>query len=311
MTLDVDWPAVVTRRQALAAGLGSGAITHRIGTKGRWQRILPGVYLTHTGPATEIERLEAALAYAGPEAIVNGLTACRLHELRSAPRGLVVHVLLPHRVHRPSVGFVAVRRTKDMPRFAHVNGVPTASVARAVIDGSRELPDLGAVRALVAESVQRRKTTIVQLRYELDHGAMAGSALVRAALREVRAGVRSAAEAAAREFVRRTGLPEPLWNCELYGPNDEWIARPDGYWEEAGAVLEVDSPEWHFTAAGWKWTMERHAHMTSYGLLVMHVAPSRIRDEPEAVAAELRSMLEVGRGRGGAPNVRSRRSATS
>lgn len=81
------------------------------------------------------------------------------------------------------------------------------------------------------------------------------------------------------------------------------VARPDAYWDEAGVVLEIDSQEWHLGAEQWKETMRRHSRMTSYGILVMHVPPSRVRDERAAVISELKAMLAAGLARGGAPDV--------
>ncbi|HVX44703.1 MAG TPA: hypothetical protein VHC49_12490 [Mycobacteriales bacterium] len=303
----MELATVVTRQDALNAGLTRGAIAHRLGPGGRWQRILPGIYLTHSGGASARERFEAALLYAGPDSMITGLSACRLHELRSAPRGIAIQVLAPHQTRRSNTGFVAIRRSRLLPRPVWMDGLAVAPVARAVIDGCRDLGNRSMIRALVTEAIQRRRTTVKYLFEELESGVRAGSLAVRETLHEVEAGVRSAAEAEAREAILGARLPDPAWNCDLVGPGGEWIARPDAYWDDAGVVLEIDSQEWHLGAQQWKDTMLRHSRMTSYGLLVIHVAPSRIRDEPEAVIAELRSTLEAGRARGGAPGVRIRR----
>ena len=59
---------VISRRQALAAGLTNDMVQHRIRAGGPWQRLLPGVYLTMTGAPTSDQRDTAALLYAGPGA---------------------------------------------------------------------------------------------------------------------------------------------------------------------------------------------------------------------------------------------------
>jgi hypothetical protein len=38
--------------------------------------------------------------------------------------------------------------------------------------------------------------------------------------------------------------------------------------------------------------------MSARGIIVLHFSPSRLRNEPAAVAAEIRSALEAGRQRG-------------
>lgn len=58
-------------------------------------------------------------------------------------------------------------------------GFPVTPVVRAVLDRARRLRDVDAVRALVAEAVQRRFCTPAQLALELDAGSKRGTALVR------------------------------------------------------------------------------------------------------------------------------------
>ena len=65
---------VVTRRQALRAGLTRSAIGTRIGT-GRWQRIYPGVLATFSGEPGREALLWAAVLRAGPGAALSHETA--------------------------------------------------------------------------------------------------------------------------------------------------------------------------------------------------------------------------------------------
>jgi hypothetical protein len=62
-----DQAGVVTRQQALGAGMSDGAIVARI-KFGRWQRVHFGVYATFTGPMTRDAQLWAAVLAAGPGA---------------------------------------------------------------------------------------------------------------------------------------------------------------------------------------------------------------------------------------------------
>src|SRR6478752_2482860 len=56
---------VITRVQALACGMPQSTLDRYIAPGGRWQRLLPGVYLAVTGAATQDQRELAALLYAG------------------------------------------------------------------------------------------------------------------------------------------------------------------------------------------------------------------------------------------------------
>jgi hypothetical protein len=56
-----------------------------------------------------------------------------------------------------------------------------------------------------------------------------------------------------------------LYNPWLY-VGEEFIARPDAWWPDAGVVVEVDSREWHLSPADWKRTLARHSRMGAFGL---------------------------------------------
>ena len=66
---------------------------------------------------------------------------------------------------------------------------------------------------------------------------------------------------------------------------------------DAGVAVEVDSRQWHLSPADWERTMARHSRMSALGITVLHYPPSRLHAEPRLVVAEIRSALEIGRGR--------------
>ena len=55
---------VITRTQALLCGMPHSTVDRYAAPGGRWQRLLPGVYLSLTGTATRDQREMAALLYA-------------------------------------------------------------------------------------------------------------------------------------------------------------------------------------------------------------------------------------------------------
>lgn len=294
---------LVTRQQALAAGMSPAAIRHQLATTRHWTYALRGVYAMQSGGLTTPQRWAAALAYGGEHALLGGPTAAALHGLRAVPRTNQVHLLLPHRVRRTCNGFVVVRRSLQMPEPWLADEWRAVPVARAVVDSCRGMTRIGDVRALLAESVQRRRTTVAALCHELDLGAKNGSRLARAVLEEVADGIRSASEGQARDIVLASSLPSPIWNADLFTIEGEWLCCTDGWWTEAGMALEVDSKRWHLSPESWQATQERHARMTSYGILVVHVAPHRLAEDSRSVTTELVRCYQTGRDRGGAPAV--------
>jgi hypothetical protein len=288
---------IITRSQTRTCGMSDAALRHRIREDGAWQVLLPGVYASCTGPATVQQRETAAVLYAGLRSVITGPAALASHRLR-APRTQVVDVLVPLERRRRSVAFVQVTRTSRMPGMLFSDGpISYAPPERAVADTVRGLRDIGEVRAVVADGVQRGTVLVWQLAEELTRGPVPGSARFRRVLEEVTDGVRLSAEADLRTLIKRERLPDPMYNPRLYA-GDTFIAVPDAWWPDAGVVVEVESRQWHLSPGDWEQTMARAARMGGYGIVVLHFPPTRLRDEPRRVAREIRAALVAGSKRG-------------
>ena len=274
----------------MALGVSSDAIHRMTRSGGRWQRLLPGVYLTVTGTPTEQQREVAAVLYAGRGGTLTGQAALRRHGLvKQAPQ--LIDVLIGVERTRKSTGFVRIIRTARPPgQVCYVGPAQFVMPARAVADATRDLGDLREVRALVAAAVQTRQCTVGQLRDELMAGPMRGSALLRSALAEVIQGARSGPEAELVALLRKARLPMPLLNPRLY-LGDRLLACPDAWWPDQAVAVEVDSKEWHLSPESWERTMRRHTRMTALGIRVLHVTPRQIRQEPREVIATIRIAL--------------------
>ncbi|HET9895774.1 MAG TPA: hypothetical protein VFQ44_12675 [Streptosporangiaceae bacterium] len=291
-----DQGYLITRSQALSAGLTLDALRHRLRKGGPWTAVLPGIYVLGTGMLTAGQREIAAALYGGPACVITGVAALQRQGVRVPPCDYV-DVLIPADLKRQNAGFIRTHRTTRMPeRFWVADGIRWAPAARAVADAVRGLCEPREVSALVAASVQQRKCTIAGLAAELREGPTNGSGALRAALDEVADGARSAAEGDLRQLVRASRLAEPLYNAELY-VGSEFLAQPDAWWPEAGLAGEVDSREWHILPADWARTMARHSKMSAQGIIVIHFTPRQLRTEGSRIAAELKSAIAAGRKR--------------
>ncbi len=287
---------VISRQQALGCGLTTDALVHRIRPGGPWQRLLPGIYLAQTGVPTVPQQEMAALLHAGPDSVLTGQAA--LHALGFAAAAQRFDVLVPAARRPASVAFVAIRRTTRMPRRVIREGRRWYALPpRALADAARFITDLGDVRALIAGAVQRGDCPLQALVRELAEGQRQNSARLRRVLGEVAAGVRSAAEGDFKDLIERARLPVPMFNARLSGAGGRFIAIVDAWWPGAGVAAEVDSREWHLKPADWERTMDRHARMSSHGILVLHFTPRQIRHSPSAVAATITSTLSAGHAR--------------
>jgi hypothetical protein len=288
---------VVSRAQALECGVSRGRLDHLVQPGGRWQRILPGVYVVNTGAVSADQRAMAALLYAGPKSLLTGAVAVRRHRLQCA--GLnQVDVLVPEDVRVRSAGYVRIVRTGRMPvKWFRTNRIRFVPLARAVADATRSMTSLGDVRALVAEAIQNGRCDVSLLVAELKNGPVGGSRLYRAALRECIAGSRSAAEGDLMTLIGRSGLAEPMYNAELYTADGTFLGIADAWWQRAGVVAEVDSRRYHLSPADYERTVMRHNRMAAHGITVLHFLPDTVKTEPSTVIKSLRGALRSGTAR--------------
>jgi hypothetical protein len=288
---------VISRRQALAAGVTDNALRHRLRLGGPWRGLLPGVYMAANGAPTTLQQEMAALLYAGPGSVITGPAALRSHHIRTELTEFV-DVLVPSTRQRRDTNFVRLHRTSRMPgRIWEAGPVRYVPASRAVADAVRGLTSLRDVRAVVADAVQRDKCAISNLAAELNQGPAKGSALFREALADVAAGIRSAAEGDLRDLLARSGLPMPLFNPWLYDEHGKFIARPDAWWPAHGIALEVDSREWHTSPEDHAKTLARGRRMARYQIVVLRFTPRQIRTQPAEVISDITAALDGARGR--------------
>ncbi|RZT84382.1 hypothetical protein EV383_1222 [Pseudonocardia sediminis] len=268
-------------------GLNRGTIAYRCRPGGPWQSVAPGVVALHNGALTRADRLAASLLLGGPGSVVTGLDALWAAGLRRCPQPSgPVHLLGPPDRRRTGYGLLIVERTDRLPPA--VGPVPCAPVVRAVLDWSRRSRDRNAVRAALAEVVQRGRCTPAELVAELEQGCGRGSALPRSVLREVGDGVRSVAEARAREVLLSSPvLRGALWNPRLLDAGGRFVAMPDVWFDDVGMAWEIDSYEWHLSPADYERTLARRSAMAAHGIVVVHGTPNRLGRDPAGVREEL------------------------
>jgi hypothetical protein len=293
---------VINRRQAIACGISPSTVNFWCKPSGKWQKLLPGVYLTLTGRPTSEQRLVAAMLYTGSRAAITGPAALRLHRLR-CPGPDVIDILIPGTVKRQSVGFVRIHRTTRMPRVYRTGVVRFAHPARAVADAAHVLTSLDDVKSVVAEAIQKRACSIVEIGLELEKGASRDSVRLRKALASARTGVRSVAEDRFRERVEQSNLPAPRYNVFLRAMDGTDIGEVDAWWADAGVSVEIDSQEYHFYRADWLRTDAKRSRLLKHGIFPHNIAPARVTSDWDAVYEELSSSLEIGRKRPRLPIV--------
>lgn len=271
---------VASARQLMAVGIPERTVYNRCRSGGPWQRPLPGIIVLHNGQPTEEQLLQAALLLAGPGAMLTGLVACRRYGLRRGPRILretgpcPAHLLIDHGRHRRDAGLVHIERTIRLPTPWLRDGFPLAPPHRACTDALRRLTDAREMVELLADAVQRGLTTIGALSEEIEAGSRRGTADPRQVLRDVRDGVRSAAERDAKRLLTRsTVLPTASWDVEVRDPAGRLLGVADCWFDDVCLDWEMDSTEFHLSPADHDRTVRRAAAFTAAGAVVLPVKP--------------------------------------
>src|SRR4051812_17683899 len=87
---------VLTATQAYECGFTRGSMQHALRT-GRWQLVLPGVYLLGTQQPNRRQRVNAAVLWAGSGAAVDAESACVWHGIPLAQcEEHIVHLVVPY-----------------------------------------------------------------------------------------------------------------------------------------------------------------------------------------------------------------------
>jgi hypothetical protein len=298
LTLGEQHAGVITHAEVVPAGLDPSLPSREVNA-GRWQRLLPGLYLATSEPATQRQRLHAAALHAGPRGVISGRAGCELRDVRGLPTtpGLVT-VLVPHVVRRSSTKFVKVVRMRAMPkaqvlqREGHVD-LRVALLDQCVVDAVREEEDLGEARVVAVAAMRDKAVNWAEV-VALSRRQGPGGNHLRRAVQDVTDGVRSPAEGDLHDVLaraaRRGQLPPYLLNPDVY-VDGVLIGSPDVWFVGYGLGDELDSREWHGSQDALDATLQRHEHFRRAGLLLSHITPTRFRAGPADHVAALRDLV--------------------
>jgi hypothetical protein len=229
---------VITRSQALAAGLSARQVEWRLAS-GRWQRLHDGIYYVHSGAVPWRSRARAALLRTGHGAALSLETALYVWRLSRRPPDQI-HVAVPADRHVARVPGIEVQRRRRLV-VRDVDGFPVTSAAQTVIDVA-DRPDSrkDEVVALVARACQLHRVTEAQLVAELAarrthrFRRLLGLLLIDAA------GVESVPEFL---FVTKVERPHglPTFERQVVGHG----VRRDFRNRRYGLTVEIDGAVWH------------------------------------------------------------------
>ncbi len=283
---------VVSRSQALKAGLSVGVIKFRV-SSGRWRQVHPGVYATFTGGLGRCASLWAAVLSAGPGAMLSHETAAELQRLSDKPVE-TIHVTIPGQrcvlaadgisIHRSGRTVEAVQRDSNPPRTRVEETVLDLTQTAATFDDmcgwvtraiARDLTDEGRLQAAMRERPRLRWRSEL---HELIAAAASGDHSVLEYRYE-------------RDVERAHGLPEPVRQAPFAGP-DGRTGRRDRVYRAYGVVVELDGRLGHGPEDQWRDKARDNAAAVD-GHQSLRYGWEHVRWHPCATALQVARVLRV------------------
>jgi hypothetical protein len=291
-----DW--VIGREQALAAGLTAEALRYRLRI-GKWRPLLPEVYVGHPGEPSRRQLLIAAQIYAGEDAAIDGVDACRYYGVKSiATEESRVHVVVPHGSPTRSRWFVVVRRTAAPITPTVTDRIRYVDPATALISATRQMASERRVLAVLSEGLQTRLVSYDDLVRAHIQGTPRNSRHADEALEHLGAGTRSLPEADFRTLATAsTILPTLGYNVWLR-LNSGRVVCVDALVHTSAVIHETNGRSVHARADLFDDMQERHDALTAEGFTVLHNSPRRLRLRGRDVIAEVERCHVRHEGRG-------------
>ena len=276
-------------------GLTRQAIYRRV-RAGRLHPLYRGVYAVGHPVLTVAGKRRAALLACGPGAVLSHNTAADHFGLRPSSSA-TIHVLIASGAGRTRQACIHLHRTRFLPKSERTeeNGLAVTTWPRTVLDMAATLRHLEDVRVMLDRAVHLRLFDLAALHAVLDaHPSRPGRARLEKVLQRYEPTnlTRGKLERTFLRFCDRHGLPRPLVNHPIALSAHE-TATVDFCWPAQRVIVETDDRRTHLSPTAFENDRRRDAILTAAGWTILRYTYRRLRDEPEAVAAELGGLLSA------------------
>lgn len=281
---------VVARRQLIELGLGEGAIDRRL-RLGRMHRLHSGVYTIGHRLVSRQGRWLGAVLACGPGVVLSHRSAAALWGIRGPWSGSI-EVASPRSTRsRPGIRRHAVSLPGD--EVTVECAIPVTTVPRTLFDLASVLPIDGVEKAMREAEYLRLYDRLSLHDLLVRRRGCRGAQTIRACLArrsELPVGrTRSPLEDRFAAFLDRAGLLRPQIN--------PWVRvgersfQVDCLWPAQRLIVELDGRAAHATDLAFERDRERDRLLQVAGYRVTRITGRQLRDEPEAVATDLRKLL--------------------
>lgn len=280
--------------QLVEIGLSPSAVRTRVAV-GRLHPVHRGVVsVCHPQLLTRSGRFMAAVLACGPGAALSHRSAACHRGVRDDNRA-TIDVTSPHRAGRKREGITAHSGATLLPRDVEiVDGIPCTTLARTLLDLAEVVTTRSLERAIDRAEILRvldmRPIDDVLERATGRRGAATLQAVL-SAMQFQSTTTRSELEELFLAICRAIARPPDAVNV--------WIPYPDGggaeadfVWRDQRLIVEVDGRDVHTTHHAFEHDRRRDQRLTLLGWRVVRFTWRQVEQEPQAVAATLRALLD-------------------
>lgn len=282
---------VVARRQLRELGFGDSTIDSRL-RRGALLALHRGVYAVGHRKLTIQGRWMAAVLACGPGAVLSHRSAGQHWAL--VPRSRSIPEVTRPRGFKGRPGIRAHRSTLPPDEVEVLDGIPVTSASRTLFDMAAVLGPSQLEQALNEAEVRQLTSHLSVPDLLRRHPGLRGAATLRAVLDEGLHGItRRELERRFAALLDRHRLPRPRRNVHVAVRGRFY--EVDCLWRRQRVVVELDGRAVHGTKRAFETDRERDRILLAEGWRPMRVTWRQLRDEPELIVSDLRSLLETAR----------------
>lgn len=238
----------------------------------------------------------AAVLACGDGAVLSHGSAAELIGLWDK-RPTPVDVIAPGEAGRKILGVRCHHVIPPRPEEVAIReGIPCTTTSRTLVDMAGRLGQ-ASLRRLVEQAAVLRLLDIPEIDRVLARGRRRGAPQLRGILSAWRNDderpprLRSLLEARILPNLVAAGLPRP--HCNVAMGIDGHRLELDLFWKEQRLVIEMDGEETHGTRVAFQRDRRRDQILTAAGYRIARVTWRQLENEPGAVVARIRDMLEA------------------
>lgn len=279
---------LLSRRQLNELGVTRSVVRSHLRAR-RWAQRTSSVFSVTTGPLTWEQRLWRATLHAGPDSLIGGLTAAKVHGLKNWDRSEIT-VLVANQLSFDQVPGVRFFRTRRALTNLRAPGpLPVCRVEPGILLFAGYEPNSRTAHGAIAATVQQRLTDVPRLAAWLEClRPLPGQRAFSLLLDDIRGGAQSLAEVDVRRACRRFRIAPPISQQPRFDRRGrrrytdcEWVL-PDG----RTLVLEVDG-SFHDDVVHAAADRARNRKLTTLDRVVISCSAYELRHDPGSVMEDL------------------------